>query len=99
MAALSLWGFRASDNLFLEVLLGVGAPLAFALTWGAFIGPKAPSRLDDPARLVLEAVVFGLSAVALASATSTTLGLVFAGAVVINIGLMIYLGQRRPSGI
>ena len=99
LATCAIWGFRVSDQAVVEWTLGLGATIAFALIWGAFVGPKAPLRLDDPARLVLEVALFSLTAVALAAATSAVLAVVFAAAIVLNISLMLFLGQRRPSGI
>jgi hypothetical protein len=99
LAALGYWGFRASDDTFTKLVLGLGAPLAFALTWGALVAPKAPYRLQDPARLVLETGVLAAAVLALAAAGSAVLAVVFMFALAVNIGLMVLLGQRRPSGI
>ena len=99
LAALGYWGFQASDLLPMQVLLGLSAPVAFAFMWDAFVGPKAPNRLDDPARLMLEATLFGLAAIALLVAGAGLLALVLVIAVAVNIGLMIFLGQRGQGGI
>jgi len=98
LAALAYWGFRATDGV-LQWVLGIGAPLAFALAWGALVAPKAPYRLADPARLVLEAVVFVLAAAALAQAGQPELAGVFVVVVALNIVLMFVLDQRGASGI
>jgi hypothetical protein len=98
-AALAFWGFHVADTLALDLVLGLGAPLAFALVWGAFVAPKAPYRLDDPQRLVLEFTLFALAALALAAADALLLAVILAAAVAVNIGLMVYLGQRRLGGI
>ncbi len=94
VAALGYWGFGASDSAVVQWLLGVGAPVAFAMLWGALVAPKAPRRLADPARFGLEVVVFGLAAVALADAGQSALAIAFAVVIVVNLGLMFALGQR-----
>ena len=95
IAALMAWGFQASDAAIVGWVLGLGTPLAFTLIWGAFISPKSPYRLNDPARLVLEIAIFTATTIALATATSDVIALVFAAAVASNIGLMLLLGQRQ----
>jgi hypothetical protein len=93
VVAAGYWGFRASDSA-LEWLLGLGAPLVVVMLWGAFVAPKAPSRLPDPARLVLELAIFGVAAIALVAAGSSLLGVALAVAALANIGLMFALGSR-----
>lgn len=99
LAALGYWGLRVADTLVLDIILGLGAPLAFAMTWGALIAPKAPYRLPDPQRLMLESTLFGLAAIALVAAGAPELGLALVLAVAVNIGLMLLLDQRRTGGI
>jgi hypothetical protein len=99
LAALGYWGFSTNEGLVADLVVGLGAPLAFALAWGAWVAPKAPYRLDDPVRLILEAVVFLAAAVALVDADVAALGVALAVAVVVNISLMFVLGQRRLGGI
>jgi hypothetical protein len=82
-----------------DLLVGLGAPLALALAWGAWIAPKAPYRLDDPLRLLLEVTVFAIAVAALAAAGGAVLAALLALAVVINISLMVLLGQRSLGGI
>ena len=99
LAALGYWGFSENEGLVADIVAGVGAPLAFALAWGAWIAPKAPYRLDDPVRLLLEVTVFAIAVAALVAAGSVALAVLLAVAVVVNIGLMFLLGQRRLGGI
>jgi hypothetical protein len=99
LAALGYWGFQASDSLPMQVLLGLGAPLGFAFNWGAFIGPRAPNRLDDPARLSLEVTLFGFAAIGLLAADEGLLAVALVIAVAVNLGLMVFLGQRGRGGI
>jgi hypothetical protein len=99
LAALAYWGFKTADGIILDIVLGLGAPAAFALSWGAFVAPKAPYRLDDPQRLVLEIAVFGLAALGLIAAGAVLVGVLLAIAVSANIFLMVLLDQRRQGGI
>ena len=98
LVALAYWGFNASETI-VEWLLGLGAPLAFALVWGALVAPKAPYRLEDPARLLLEVLAFTAPIGALVDADEALLGLAFAIGVLANLVLMQLLGQRLDSGI
>jgi hypothetical protein len=99
LAALGYWGFSSNEGLVADLLVGLGAPLAFALAWGAWIAPKAPYRLDDPVRLLLEVTVFAIAVAALANAGSVLLAALLAVAVMVNVGFMFVLGQRRLGGI
>lgn len=99
LGAYSYWGFQTTDIAALRWVLGIGMPVLFALCWGAFVSPKAPTRLPDPARVILEATLFGLAALGLAHAGQPLLGAALAIAATINLALMIVLGQRDSSGI
>ncbi len=63
--ALGYWGFVVGPNLFVKILLGIGAPMLAIVVWGLFVSPKAAVALDMPLRLVPEMLVFGSAAVAL----------------------------------
>jgi len=63
--ALGYWGFVVGENVFVKILLGIGAPVLAAVVWGLFVSPKAAVPLDLPLRLVPEALVFGSAAGAL----------------------------------
>lgn len=63
--ALGYWGFVVGGNVFVKMLLGIGAPLLAAVVWGLFVSPKAAVPLGLPLRLVPEALVFGSAAGAL----------------------------------
>ena len=88
LVALGVWGF--SEN----VVLGIAAPLAAAVVWGLWIAPKASRRLRDPARLVVELVLFGAAGAALAAADHALAAAVFLAAVVLSEGLMLAWRQR-----
>jgi hypothetical protein len=68
-------------------IVGGGAPGAFAasiaaaaviIVWGLAIAPRAKRRLPDPARLMLEMVLFVIGGLALVATDQTLLGIVFA---------------------
>jgi hypothetical protein len=53
-------------NLLLRFLLELAMVAALAVfAWGTLIAPRAPARLDDPARLAVEVALFGLAATAM----------------------------------
>ena len=54
------------------------AAAAVVVIWGLAIAPKARRRLPDPARLMLEMVLFVTGGLALAATGQTLLGIVFA---------------------
>jgi hypothetical protein len=93
LAALAFWGFRVADGV-LQWVLGLGAPLAFAVVWALFMAPRAASRTEDPVRLVLEVLLFGAACVALATADRPRLAVVLAAAVAVHLALTFALGQR-----
>ena len=75
-------------------MLGLGAPALAIAVWATFVSPKAPRRLEDPTRLVLEVVVFGAGAVALWLAGHEIPAVLLAIAAALSLGLMLFWGQR-----
>jgi hypothetical protein len=65
LAAFAFSGAWIGDNVVVSLLLAVALPVAAAVIWGRFIGPKGRNRLSDPYRLGLELVLFGAAAVGL----------------------------------
>lgn len=59
LACLALAGWRLGQSWPASAVLAVGLPLLAALTWGRWVAPRASRRLHDPARLVLEVLLFG----------------------------------------
>ena len=94
LAALLLWGFRSSDQLIVQLLLGVGAVAIGIAIWGTFVSPRAPRRLEDPARVALEAIVFGAGSLAFVASGQLLLGVLLAASAAISIALMFAWGQR-----
>ena len=59
LAALAYWGWGVTW------VLAIAAPAAWIALWATFGSPKARVTLPTPQRIVFEAVVFGVAAVAL----------------------------------
>jgi hypothetical protein len=67
LTALAYWGFHTFDGV-AGVLVGVGAPIAAAVIWGAFVAPKARWPVAVAVRVVIELVLFGAAVIALVAA-------------------------------
>ena len=94
LVALLLWGFSASDEPVVQLILGLGAPAIAIAVWGTFVAPKATRRLDDPARLGLEIVVFGAGVLAFIASGRLEVGILLAVAAALSLVLMVLWGQR-----
>lgn len=92
LAALAYWGSQAVTGAW-RYVLAVAAPLAFALAWGLFASPKARFKQKLAGQLMIEAVLFGLAALALGLAGRPGLAVAFAALVVVNRGLITAMGQ------
>ncbi|HEX8995318.1 MAG TPA: YrdB family protein [Ktedonobacterales bacterium] len=73
LVALVAWGLHAGSGTGAKILLGVGAPLVAAVVWGVLMAPRAAVRLPRAIHLALYIVIFGVAALALASAGYPTL--------------------------
>ena len=58
LAALAWAGWHLVDSEFGSLVLAVLLPAAAAVVWGLWIAPRARRRLADPARAVVEGVLF-----------------------------------------
>ncbi len=94
IAALFTWGVRIADPIWLKTLLGVAAPALALFAWGAFIAPRASRRLADPARLLLEIVLFGLAAIGLATVGLPVWAIALAAVAALNIAILQALKLR-----
>lgn len=92
--ALGYWGFTTSSTPLGKLVLGLGTPLLAILLWSLFVAPKAPRRLADPGRLLLESALFAGGVAALLATGQPTLALVFGGLVAVNLGLLFIFKQR-----
>ena len=95
----SVWGFSVGAGAW-AWLLGIGAPLVVAVIWGMFVAPKARWPLPVSARVVLELVLFGAGALALATVANTALAVAFAALAVVTSLLNAYDPRSiREEGI
>ena len=88
LAALCWWGFHLSGPTWLNVLLGLGAPVVAAIVWGLFAAPRARFKLSMASTLLVKAAVFGCATAALIGSGQAVLGIVFAVVVVANTALI-----------
>jgi Protein of unknown function (DUF2568) len=84
LAALAWWGAAAGNGLFPSLLLGIGLPLATAVTWGAVTSPRARVRLPLAGVLAVKAAVFGAATLALDGLGHRTLAILYAVVVAAN---------------
>jgi len=73
--------------------LGLGLPVVVIAIWGAFVAPRAARRLEDPARLVLELVLFALGMGALAAVGQWPWGVALFAVFAIDRALLSVYGQ------
>jgi Protein of unknown function (DUF2568) len=90
--SLGYWGFATGENLVVDLVLGLGAPLVAIVLWGVFVSPKA--RLGSPMRQALfEAIVFGGAVLALVHAGQSWLALAFGAIAVADSVLLRVVGR------
>jgi len=94
LVALLSWGFNSSDQLVIQIILGVGAAAIGMAIWATFVSPKAPRRLEDPTRVALEVVVFGAGVLAFVASGRLILGVLLAVSAAISLVLMFTWDQR-----
>jgi hypothetical protein len=87
LALLAWWGFATGGNLVVEILLGLGTPLAAAVLWGMFAAPKARFKVPIAGVLVVKALVFAAGALALWALHYAGLGIGFAALALVNTAL------------
>ena len=93
LAALGVWGFQTDRGLLVKLGLGIGAPVLAALVWGTFIAPRAAVSVPVPVWLLLQLVIFGLAAAALAVGDHPRLALALVVAVLLN-GVLMYVWRQ-----
>ena len=84
------WGWNQTSGI-LRFVLAIGIPILAAVVWGVFAVPddpsrsgKAPVKVPGILRLAIECVFFIAAALALFSTGASTLGWIFAVAIVIH---------------
>ena len=88
LVALGWIGGEIGSSWPVSVLLAISLPVLAAVVWGMFIAPKAPRRLADPAKLVVELVLFAAAVVGLALVGHPVLAAVLAVVLVVNIAVL-----------
>jgi hypothetical protein len=89
LGAFAYWGFTLPDaSTIFRIIIGLGAPILAATLWGFFAAPKSARRLHGTPYHAFEIVFFGLAVAALVMAGSTTLGMILAVVVVVNLILI-----------
>ena len=92
LAAFVVGGLALPAPTLVRVLVAVAAPVAAATVWGAFLAPRARRPLRDPARLLLEIVVFGAAVVSLLASGHPTAAVVLGAAALLTVPL-----SHRPA--
>ncbi len=93
LGAVGYWGFKTGGGMVAKIGLGIGAPLVVAVVWAVFVSPQAPVRLPLLLSLLLQVVIFGLAAAALAASGHRNLAWAFVAVITINAVLMYVWGQ------
>ena len=100
LGALAYWGFQVGDGVGAWVL-GLGAPVLAAVVWGALVAPKARWPVPIPTRVVIELVLFGAAAGALAVAgqplAAVVLGVAALATSLLNASRERQAGDRPPD--
>jgi hypothetical protein len=94
LAALGFWGFHEHSGA-AAWLLGIGAPLAAAVLWGAVVAPKRAFQVGQPGRLAGEVVVVVAAVAALAAADQAALAAALGAAWAVN-RLLLWVAGRAP---
>ena len=77
LAGLVVWAFDALDGV-VAVLVALALVAIVITLWALFVAPKAGRRLRDPARFVLETVIFAAATAGLIAAGHAVLGIAYA---------------------
>ena len=77
LVSLAYWGFHVFDG-WVAFAVGVGAPVAAIVVWGAFVAPKARRPVSIPVRVVIEDALFVATTVALVAADLSVAAVLFA---------------------
>jgi hypothetical protein len=87
IVALAWWGFTTGGNVVVDILLGIGTPVAAMVLWGLFAAPRARFKVALPFVLLVKAVVFSAGALAFYGVGHTTVAIVFAVVAFLNTAL------------
>ena len=84
LAGLAVAGARLGDSLVFSIIDAILLPVLAGVVWSRFIAPKAQRRLGEPARFLVEVVLFAVAGVLLALTDWLVAGIVLA---VVGIGI------------
>jgi hypothetical protein len=73
----AIWAASLDASGFVRLVVAVAAPVIIALVWGRWVAPRAPQRLGDPERFLLEVVLFVIGGVAASANWSIVGGVLF----------------------
>jgi Protein of unknown function (DUF2568) len=93
LAAMIVLAVRLDAPVPIRVLTAVLLPAAVIVVWALLVAPRATRRLAVRPRFVLQTVLFGLGAIALAAAGLPVLAVVFAVVVAAHLVLRLVLRQ------
>ena len=83
LAGLAVAGAHLGGGVVLGIVFAVLLPAAAAALWGMFVAPRAPRRLPEPGRFLLEFVLFAATGLVLWSVGLPVVGVAVA---VVGIG-------------
>ncbi|MGE8003925.1 YrdB family protein [Lysinibacillus sp. NPDC093216] len=94
LMAFGYWGIQTGKGMFFKLLLGIGAPALFVVSWSLFGSPKATFPLNGISHFLFEFVIFSLAVIALYATGRTQLAIIFAILIIINEILLSVFHQR-----
>ncbi len=93
LAAVAYWGALEGSGAAMKVGLAIAAPALVATVWAAAVSPRAWIRLPRAWWVLVQLVLFGSGAAALAAAGSPMLGAAFGAAAAVNLALLLLTGE------
>jgi uncharacterized protein DUF2568 len=96
IVALGWWGFHASGNTLIAILLGVGAPVVLIVVWALFVAPRAVYRQPPRTRLIVGTILLELTAIALAISGPVLLAAILAVLIALNAAALVVTGAEDP---
>ncbi|MFD6533983.1 YrdB family protein [Streptomyces sp. NPDC060184] len=88
LVAFARWGWHASGNAVLRIVLAVGLPVVAAVVWGMFASPKARYTLPVAGVVAVKVLVFVCAVAALYDRGGTVSALSYAAVVAANTTLL-----------
>ena len=89
LTCLAVGGWRLGGSVVASVVLSGVLPLAAVVVWGRWVAPRASHRMEDPARLAVEVVLFATAILTVAapgpSPTMVVVGVAVGAAYVVSI--------------